>query len=105
MLIPVGQNGTQLLQLQDITSIRKGYITPASQIVKVNGRNAISIHVNLTEGSNIIALGDEVNRVTDKWITKLPVGLELSRLSSMDSYIDNKINDLWINALPPNQYR
>lgn len=55
MLIPVGQNGTQLVQLQDITSIRKGYITPASQIVKVNGRNAISIHVNLTEGSNIIA--------------------------------------------------
>ena len=99
MLIPVGQNGNQLVQLQDITSIRKGYITPASQIVKVNGRNAISIHVNLTEGSNIIALGDEVNRVTDKWISRLPVGLELTRLSSMDKYIDNKINDFVINLL------
>ncbi|MGB2116091.1 MAG: efflux RND transporter permease subunit [Flavobacteriaceae bacterium] len=99
MLIPVGQNGNQLVQLQDITSVRKGYITPASQIVKVNGRNAISIHVNLTEGSNIIALGDEVNRVTDKWISKLPVGLELTRLSSMDRYIDNKINDFVVNLL------
>ena len=68
MLIPVGQNGTQLVQLQDITSIRKGYITPASQIVKVNGRNAISIHVNLTEGANIIALGEDVNRVTNRWL-------------------------------------
>ena len=99
MLIPVGQNGTQLGQLQDITSIRKGYITPASQIVKVNGRNAISIHVNLTEGANIIALGEDVNRVTNRWLKKLPVGLELTRLSSMDSYIDNKINDFVINLL------
>lgn len=81
MLIPVGQNSSQLVQLQDITSIRKGYITPASQIVKVNGKNAISIHVNLTEGANIIALGEDVNRVTSKWIKKLPVGLELTRLS------------------------
>ena len=29
----------------------------------------------------------------------LPVGLELTRLSSMDSYIDNKINDFVINLL------
>ena len=67
--------------------------------MKVNGRNAISIHVNLTEGANIIALGEDVNRVTNRWLKKLPVGLELTRLSSMDSYIDNKINDFVINLL------
>ena len=32
-------------------------------------------------------------------VKKLPVGLELTRLSSMDSYIDNKINDFVINLL------
>ena len=57
MLIPVG-DGTQMVYLSDITKIKKSYKEPSTQIVRVNSKNAISLHVNLKEGANIIALGE-----------------------------------------------
>jgi multidrug efflux pump subunit AcrB len=97
-LIPMG-NGSRVIALKDITRITKGYIDPPQQIVKVNGKEAISLHINLKEGANIIKMGEEVNVLIEEWQGILPVGLELSRLSSMDDYIDYKISDFITNLI------
>ncbi|MCB0438877.1 MAG: efflux RND transporter permease subunit [Mangrovimonas sp.] len=97
-LIPVG-DGTQMINLGDITTVSKGYIDPPTQIVKVNGESAISMHISLKEGANVIALGEEVNTVIQHWQAKLPVGLELKRLASLDTYIDVKIKDFVVNLI------
>ncbi|RNC85871.1 MAG: efflux RND transporter permease subunit [Balneola sp.] len=97
-LIPVG-NQTQLVYLEDITNITKGYINPPKQLVRVNGLNALSLHVNLKDGANVIKLGEDINMVMEEWNAKLPVGLELVRLSSLDTYIDVKISDFIGNLI------
>jgi len=99
MLIPVGLNGSQLVKLGDITTIKKSYIDPPSQKVRLNGKDAVSIHVNLKENANVIALGEEVDIVVNQWKKKLPVGLEVVRVSSLDTYIDNKVNNFISNLL------
>ncbi len=98
ILIAVG-DGSQLVKLGDITRVTKGYIDPPTQIVSVNGREAISLHVNLKENKNIVALGEAVNGVVASWQKRLPVGLELRRVSSLDTYIDVKVGDFIINLL------
>lgn len=98
MLIPVGQNG-QVVPLKDITNVRKGYINPPTQIVSINGKDALSLHVSLKQGANIIKLGEELDVVLDQWQEKLPIGLELNRLASIDSYIELKISDFVGNLL------
>lgn len=98
MLIPVG-NGQQLVYLGDITTIEKGYIEPPKQIVRVNGNPSISLHVNLKEGANVIKLGEDVDMVVNKWQSRLPIGLELSRLASIDRYINVKISDFVVNLM------
>ena len=98
MLIPVGENG-QVLALKDITTIKKGYINPPTQKVRINGKDAISLHVSLKKGANIIKLGEEIDVVLAEWQEKLPVGLEISRLASIDRYIDVKISDFIGNLL------
>lgn len=98
MLIPVG-DGSQQVYLGDITTITKGYIDPPTQRVRVNGKAAISLHVNLKEGANVIKLGEEVDVVVKAWQSKLPIGLELNRLASMDTYIDVKISDFIVNLI------
>lgn len=97
-LIPVG-DGSQLVYLEDIAQVTKGYIDPTRQKVRVSGKDAIALHINLKEGANVIKMGEEVNQVLALWKEKLPVGLELSRLSSMDSYIDVKISDFIVNLM------
>jgi len=91
-LIPIG-DGKQVVQLRDITTIRKGYIEPATSIVHVNGKPAISMAISLIDGANIIKLGEEVNKVVSKWNNKLPIGLEIQRLSSLDTYVDKSIDN------------
>ncbi|MEM6719368.1 MAG: efflux RND transporter permease subunit [Bacteroidota bacterium] len=98
MLIDVG-DGSQLVKLADITTIEKGYIDPSTQIVRVNGLPAITIHVNLKDYENVVALGQDVDRVANEWRERLPIGLELERVSSMDDYIDYKINDFMVNLV------
>ena len=95
-LIPVG-DGSQLVRLEDITNVKKGYIDPPRQLVRVDGKLALALHVNLKEGANIIGLGQQVDVLMEEWQAKLPVGLELSRLSSLDQYIDFKISDFIVN--------
>ncbi len=98
MLIPVGDGG-QVVPLKDITNVHKGYINPPTQIVRINGKDALSLHVSLKEGANIIKLGEELDVVLNEWRGKLPVGLEVNRLASIDTYIDVKISDFLGNLL------
>ncbi len=98
-LIAIGGSQGQLLAIGDITEVKKGYIDPPKQRVRVNGKDAISLHVSLKEGSNVIALGEDINRVVAEWQQRLPVGLELQRLASLDTYIDVKIDDFVVNLL------
>ncbi len=96
MLIPVGDGSSQVY-LGDITTIKKGYIDPPTQIVRINGKEAISIHVNLKDGANIIALGEQIDQVCDEWNARMPMGLELVRLANLDFYIQKKIDDFVVN--------
>lgn len=91
-LVPVG-DGSQVLYLSDITRIKKGYVEPPSSIVRVSGKPAIALSVSLKEGANIINLGKKVDQVVAKWNRKLPVGLNVVRLSSMDRYVQKSIDD------------
>ncbi|MEM0938698.1 MAG: efflux RND transporter permease subunit [Bacteroidota bacterium] len=98
MLVPVGDRG-DVLSLQDITTINKGYITPAEQIVTVNGRNALSLHVSLKQNANILDLGEEVLALMDRWEERLPVGIEVTYLSRLDIFIQRKINEFIENLI------
>ena len=97
-LIPVG-DGSQLVYLGDITKVKQDYIDPPKQLVTVNGQQAISMHVSLKEGANVIQLGADMDVVIKEWKKRLPVGLELKRLSSLDTYIDVKISAFIVNLI------
>jgi len=99
MLIPVGNGGTQLVELGDITTVRKAYIDPPVQIVKFNGRTAVSLHINLKKDANVIGSGVKVDEKRKYWQSKLPVGLELTRVSPLDTYIENKIDNFVVNLI------
>ncbi|MEM6318574.1 MAG: efflux RND transporter permease subunit [Bacteroidota bacterium] len=98
MLIPVG-NGSQVVKLSDITNITRSYIDPPTQLVRVDGVQAITFHVNLKENENVVALGKEIDKVIQGWQQRLPVGLELARVTSMDNYIEFKINNFVENVI------
>ncbi|QZT38102.1 efflux RND transporter permease subunit [Halosquirtibacter xylanolyticus] len=98
LLIPVGSNG-QVVYLKDVATVSAGYVEPAKALVSVDGHRAISLSVSLKDGANIIKLGEKVDEVVAKWNSKLPYGLEVKRLASMDSYVDKSIRNFISNLI------
>ena len=98
MLIPVGDEG-QVLALKDITDVKKGYIEPPKQVVIINGKPALSLHVSLIKGASVTDLGVDIDQLVDRWQSKLPVGVELKRIASIDTYINDKIGSFMSNLI------
>ncbi len=98
MLVAVG-DGSQVIALGDIATVSRGYIDPPSQLVSINGNPALSLHVSLKDGANILALGQDIDKVINDWQQRLPIGLEVFRIASIDEYIDTKVSDFIENLL------
>lgn len=92
MIIPVGDQG-EVVYLESITQIKKTYKAPASALVRVNGKKAISLAISLKEDANIITLGKMVDEKIAEYNRRLPLGLEVVRLASLDRYVQKSIND------------
>jgi multidrug efflux pump subunit AcrB len=91
-IIPVGDQG-EVVYLESITQIIKTYKTPATALVRVNGKKAISLAVSLKKQANIINLGKMVDERIAEYNRRLPLGLEVVRLASLDRYVEKSIED------------
>ncbi len=94
------ENGIEEVKLGDITNITRSYKDPTDRIVKINGKTAISISVAVTEGANLIKLGQDIDkRVALYNKTLLPVGMSLKRVATLDFYVQDKINNFMSNVI------
>lgn len=97
-IIPVGDNG-EVVYLEAITDIKKSYKQPTKSLVRVNGKQAISLSISLKEGANIIQLGEMVNVKMGEYNSRLPLGFEVIRLASLDEYVQSSIDSFTSNLL------
>ncbi len=97
-VIPVGDHG-DTVYLDEITHIRKTYKSPETSLVRVNGKSAVSLSVSLKEGANIIAMGKMIDEMLAGYNSRLPLGLEVIRLASLDGFVSKSINDFISNLL------
>jgi len=97
-IIPVGDQG-EVVYLDAITQIRKTYKTPATGLVRVNGKPAVSLSISLKDQANIITLGKMVNDKVADYNRRLPLGFDVIRLASLDGYVQKSITDFISNLL------
>lgn len=92
LVIPLGQQG-ETIRLGDLTTVKRGYVSPKESIVKINGNQALALYVSLKENANLIDLGKDVDKLLKEYNdTKLPLGIEASRIASQDFEVEKKIN-------------
>jgi len=98
LLIPLGNGET--IPLGDITNVTQGYVSPLESIVRVNGNQALSLHVSLKENANIIDLGAAIDKLLSDYNTyHLPLGLHASRIVSQDLYVGDKVEEFVANLV------
>ena len=91
-------NGQSLL-LQDIADVSRQYEHPEEQIIKVDGKRALSLSISLKEGANVVRLGEIIDERIASIRSRLPYGIELKRLSSLDRFVDSEVTNFVSNLL------
>ena len=96
-LIAVGKGGS--VYLGDVTRIVRDYETPRRRLVKINGQPGLSLSVALSEGANIIQLGEEIDQLVALHQARLPLGITLNRVASQDYEVEKSVANFTNNLL------
>jgi len=96
-LVAVGRN--EKVKLGNIANVRLGYKEPQSSIVKINGNKGLVIAVALQEGANLTNLGTTIDERIASYNNTLPIGINVERIASQDTYVNTKVNDFVGNVV------
>jgi multidrug efflux pump subunit AcrB len=88
-----------VIYLENIATIKRDYIDPASKLIRSSGTAALAIAVSMREGGNNILLGQEVKATIEKLEAQLPIGLEFKLINFSPLEVEEKVNDFLGNLL------
>lgn len=80
-------------RLGDIARIERSYADPIEPKMFFNGQPAIGIALSMSEGGNILTLGEALTNVTAQIRTELPLGMELHQVSNQPQVVKESINE------------
>ena len=83
----------QMVYLEDITSVRRGYVDPQRALVRINGDPGMALAISLKEGGNIVNLGEEIDRMIAYYQQIYPIGIEILRSASQDQVVQESVMD------------
>jgi len=92
-------NTGELIRVRDFATVRRGYVEPATAMMRYNGQDAIGISVSNLPATNIIEIGKSLDRRIAELEADLPIGIEINRISWQSELVDQSINDFMVSLL------
>ncbi|MFY9326540.1 MAG: efflux RND transporter permease subunit [Georgfuchsia sp.] len=80
-------------RLGDIAHVYRGYADPPQPRMRFMSKDAVGIGVAMVNGGDIIALGHNLDAKTGEIRAELPVGLELSQVSSQPRAVARSVRE------------
>jgi len=85
-------NGTTF-RLGDFATVTRGYIDPAHDKMRYNGKEVIGLGIAMEHGGNIIELGKNLEKTANAIRAKLPVGVELQRVVDQPKAVTSSVSE------------
>ncbi|RFP21962.1 efflux RND transporter permease subunit [Duganella sp. BJB488] len=85
-------NGTTF-RLGDFATIKRQYQDPPGNKMRFNGKEVIGLGVSMEKGGNIIQLGKSMEKTVAAMKAKLPVGIELERVSDQPEAVKASVGE------------
>ncbi|PHV05779.1 multidrug transporter AcrB [Janthinobacterium sp. BJB412] len=85
-------NGTTF-RLGDFATIKREYQDPPREKMRFNGKEVIGLGVSMEKGGNIIVMGKAMQKTVDELRAKLPVGIELKRVSNQPEAVTASVSE------------
>lgn len=88
-----------VVYLEDIATVKRGYIDPESKLVRSSGTPALALAVSMREGGNNIELGRQVSATMARFERQLPIGVEFETINFSPKEVEDKVNDFVSNLV------
>jgi multidrug efflux pump len=85
--------GGTTFRLGDFATIRRGYQDPPRDRMRFNGKEVIGLGVSMEKGGNIIEMGKALEQTVTALKAKLPVGIELDRVSNQPQAVTASVGE------------
>ena len=90
---------TDVVRLEDIAEVYRGYVDPPDDLVRVNGEAALVLAVSMRDGGNNIELGADVRRVLERASGLYPIGIDFIGLQDQSRIVERKIEEFEGNLM------
>ena len=91
-IIPI-KGKSNVVFLEDIVNIRRGYSEPQDPIARANGEQSLVLAISLSDGSNIIELGEAVKKKIAYLESQYPIGVEFKLAFDEPKLVETIINN------------
>jgi len=89
----------EVLYLEDLASITRGYIDPPKNKMRSSGVSCLGLAVSMRDGGDIIRLGEEVKALVERLQRAYPLGVEFDLIAFQPEHVDKKVKNFMSNLL------
>ncbi len=89
----IGKIDGQLVYLQDVATISRGYADPPQHLYRYNGKTALTLGVSFSAGVNVVEVGEAIEARLQQLEDLRPVGMEVGTIYSQPSQVAASVDD------------
>ncbi len=90
---------SDLLYLEDIARITRGYIDPPDSRMHASGLPGLGLAISTKEGGNLIRLGEEVRLLVQRLNGEYPTGIDFNLVAFQPNIVTRKIDEFVGNVI------
>ncbi len=91
------ERSDELIRIEDIASVKQGYLDPPIKVMYFNGEPAIGISITNVSGINVVDMGRAVDRRLTEVLPHLPIGIEMHKVHWQSDVVAEAVNGFIIN--------
>ncbi|MBB3119991.1 efflux RND transporter permease subunit [Pseudoduganella violacea] len=80
-------------RLGDFATVKREYQDPPHEKMRFNGKEVIGLGISMEKGGNIIEMGKDLEKTVAELKGKLPVGIELDRVSNQPAAVKGSVGE------------
>ena len=98
LLVSASSDG-RIIHLKDIADVYRGYKTPATKVIRYNGKPAISLGVSNVAGGNVVVVGEAVDKRLRESENRRPIGMEVFEYYHQGKIVKTSVDNFVMNVI------
>ncbi len=90
---------SDLIRLEDVAKIKRGYAEVPDNLVSYNGKPALHLGISFTNGVNVVDVGNAIDARLAELEYSRPIGMEFSTLYNQPVEVDTSVGNFMYNLL------